>query len=50
MPRPIFATLAACVLAATTPSSFGDADRYLDQFIDRTVSPRNDFFHYAVGK
>ena len=35
---------------ATTPSSLSDTDRYLDQFIDRTVSPRDDFFHYAVGK
>ena len=50
MLRPIFAALAACVLTAATPSSSSDADRYLDQFIDRTVSPRDDFFHYAVGK
>jgi len=48
--RPIFTALAACVLTATTPSSSNDVDRYLDQFIDRTVSPRDDFFHYAVGK
>src|ERR1700750_2667323 len=26
------------------------AENYLDQFIDRSVSPRDDFFHYAVGK
>src|SRR3954471_21992632 len=26
------------------------AENYLDQFIDRSVSPRNDFFHFAVGK
>ncbi len=50
MLRPIFAALAACVLTGATPLSLGDADRYLDQFIDRTVSPRDDFFHYAVGK
>ena len=50
MLRPIIASLAVCVLTATTASSLGDADRYLDQFIDRTVSPRDDFFHYAVGK
>ncbi len=50
MLRPIFAALVAGVLTATTPSSFSDADRYLDQFIDRTVSPRDDFFHYSVGK
>jgi predicted metalloendopeptidase len=50
MLRPIVVPLVACVLTATTPSSLSDADRYLDQFIDRTVSPRDDFFHYAVGK
>jgi len=50
VPRWIFAALAACVLTATIPSALGDADRYLDQFIDRTVSPRDDFFHFAVGK
>ena len=50
MPRLILAALAGAVLTATTPSSFNDVDRYLDQFIDRTVSPRDDFFHYAVGK
>jgi putative endopeptidase len=27
-----------------------DAEHYLAQFIDTTVSPRDDFFHYAVGK
>ena len=27
-----------------------DAEHYLDQFIDRSVSPRDDFFHYSVGK
>jgi putative endopeptidase len=26
------------------------AENYLDQFVDRTVSPRNDFFRFAVGK
>ena len=26
------------------------AEHYLDQFIDRSVSPRDDFFHFAVGK
>ena len=50
MLRPIIASLAVCVLTATTASSLSDPDRYLDQFIDRTVSPRDDFFHYAVGK
>src|SRR4051794_29661045 len=26
------------------------AESYLDQFVDRSVSPRDDFFHFAVGK
>ena len=26
------------------------AETYLDQFVDRSVSPRDDFFHFAVGK
>src|SRR3954452_23358613 len=26
------------------------AENYLDQFVDRSVSPRDDFFHFAVGK
>lgn len=26
------------------------ADNFLDQFVDRSVSPRDDFFHFAVGK
>jgi hypothetical protein len=50
MPRLIVAALVTCVLTATTPTAFSDAERYLEQFIDRTVSPRDDFFHYAVGK
>jgi putative endopeptidase len=26
------------------------AENYLDQFVDRSVSPRDDFFQFAVGK
>jgi len=26
------------------------AENYLDQFVDRSVSPRDDFFHFALGK
>lgn len=26
------------------------ADNYLNQFVDRSISPRDDFFHFAVGK
>jgi putative endopeptidase len=26
------------------------AESYLDQFVDRSTSPRDDFFHFALGK
>jgi putative endopeptidase len=42
--------LAAVGLAAAGLPQPVAPDRYLDQFIDRRVSPREDFFHYAVGK
>src|SRR5947209_13280323 len=32
------------------PTKAVTAENYLDQFIDRSVSPRDDFFHFAVGK
>ena len=44
------AGLLALSLAASVPPKPPAPDRYLDQFIDRRVSPREDFFHYAVGK
>src|SRR5215510_13697959 len=54
MKRAIFALLPALLLTAataTTPPATGvDAANYLDHFIDPSVDPRNDFFHYAVGK
>ena len=40
----------ACLLAVAAPVLVADADHYLDQFIDRAVSPRDDFFRYSVGK
>jgi putative endopeptidase len=40
---------AVCLAAAALPKPTGP-ERYLDQFIDPRVSPRQDFFHYAVGK
>ena len=54
MKRALFALLPALLLTAataTTPPATGvDAANYLDRFIDPSVDPRNDFFHYAVGK
>jgi putative endopeptidase len=51
MSRPAFAAaLVTCLLTAATPTSAQNAERYLDQFLDRAVSPREDFFHYSVGK
>ena len=46
-----FATTALLVTAAT-PSSppSSPADQYLAQYVDASVSPRDDFFRYAVGK
>jgi len=47
--------LAALILltAASLPSSTsstGDVSHYLDNFIDKSVKPGDDFFQYAVGK
>ncbi len=52
--------LATVALVAFLSSSYGaandsknalaTADNYLDQFVDRSVSPRDDFFRFAVGK
>jgi putative endopeptidase len=47
---------ALAILALTLPALAEDkskpttAENYLDQFVDRSVSPRNDFFRFAVGK
>jgi putative endopeptidase len=35
--------------ASSAPQHF-DPEHYLDQFVDPSVSPREDFFHYAVGR
>jgi len=54
MKRWILALLALASLAGCSnqkrSSGSVTADNYLDQFVDTTVSPRKDFFHYAVGK
>jgi putative endopeptidase len=41
---------AAFLMAAAPASTPVDAEHYLDQFIDQSVNPADDFFHYSVGK
>jgi putative endopeptidase len=43
-------SLLLLVAAAPAPKHSTDAEHYLGQFVDPSVSPRDDFFHYAVGK
>jgi putative endopeptidase len=54
MKRAIVAILTLLFLACATPppapSRSTDAEHYLAQFVDPSVSPRDDFFRYAVGK
>ena len=54
MRRPCRLFLAALLLATLAPrvqaEPAADAEHYLDRFIDPSVDPRNDFFHYSVGK
>ena len=50
MSRFAHAALAAALLIAATPTTAPDPEHYLDQFIDKSVNPREDFFHYSVGK
>ncbi len=54
MRRPCRLFLAALLLATLAPRAqaepAADAEHYLDRFIDQSVDPRNDFFHYSVGK
>jgi len=41
----------ALLLTAAAPASPpNDAAHYLDQFIDRSADPRNDFWQFSVGK
>jgi putative endopeptidase len=42
--------LASSAVAATIPVASADAESYLAQFVDPSVSPREDFFQFAVGK
>ena len=54
MNRTLSLILAAGLLTAATPSSPppapSDAGSYLGNFLDPSVAPGDDFFHYAVGK
>jgi putative endopeptidase len=54
MMRRLPLVLAAGLLAAATPATpappSSDAAGYLARFVDPSVSPREDFFHYAVGR
>ena len=47
-----YATLVvpACLMLTGSRAQAPDAAHYLDQFIDTTVSPRDDFNAYSVGK
>ncbi len=49
---PLFGTPALSAQGASPADKAAPAtaDNYLDQFVDRSVSPRDDFFHFAVGK
>ena len=49
MRRVMLAALVAAAAVAARPEAT-DPEHYLDRFIDPAVSPREDFFRYAVGK
>src|SRR3954469_4922596 len=42
--------LVACAPASPARAPSATADHYLDQFIDTTANPRDDFWQYSVGK
>jgi putative endopeptidase len=44
------ASLAGCSSQKSSSGNAVTAANYLDQFADTTVSPRKDYFHFAVGK
>jgi putative endopeptidase len=53
--RPILSFVALALVAvaqhpAAAQKPAMDAAHYLDGFIDKTVDPRQDFYHYSVGK
>jgi putative endopeptidase len=43
-------SLVCAVAPAQQQGMEKDYTHYLDQFVDKSVDPRQDFFHYAVGK
>lgn len=46
----VAAMLAGCSSHKPASESSATAENYLDQFVDSTASPRNEFFQFAVGK
>ena len=55
MKRWAFALLAVAAVGGCSSQNKSSAptftaDNYLSQFVDTTVSPRNDIFQFAVGK
>ena len=55
MKRMVFALLVVAALAGCSSQNHSSAppvtaDNYLAQFVDTTTSPRQDIFHFAVGK
>jgi len=46
----VLAVVAGCGPAAKKSAPAVTADNYLEQFVDSTVSPREDIFKFAVGK
>jgi putative endopeptidase len=48
--KSILFLLLISTLAIAQPDKNADYSNYLDQFVDRSVDPAQDFFHYSVGK
>ena len=50
MKRLLAAAFSLVALTGSASMPAVDPNTYLDQFIDRSVDPRQDFFHWSVGK
>ncbi len=50
LPAMLVLALPALACQPRTSSRLATADTYLAQFVDPSVSPRDDFFRYSVGK